>query len=229
MPGKLFIILGAGASVDSHLPTYRGAQGLYNGTQPEDILCPEVLYLKPNGVHDIWQMLRPLYQSIAETKPGPTYAALKSIVDENSVILTQNIDGLARTISDNVIEIHGNWRTMRCISCHHIQPVNPERYLCDCGGYCRPHIILFGESLDRSQVHEVYTKIKWNVNYVLVIGTSLQFPYLREFIGKAKCHGAKVIHINPDDDYGSNVLSNEEWIKLPARQGIEQFSSRIVS
>lgn len=221
---KLFIILGAGASVDSGLPTYRGTVGLYSNsnTNPEDVLCPETLYLKPDGCKEIWKFLKPLYGLISNSQPGPTYLTLKALVEHvpDSFILTQNIDGFAKSVTDNVVEMHGNWKTMRCIKCNHISPVDLDKYYCYCGGLCRPNIVLFGETLSKDDVQLVYTNIKWNVSHVLVIGTTLQFPYLREFIGAAKSRGAKVIHINPDEGYSENVMQRETWIKMPACEGL---------
>ena len=50
---------------------------------------------------------------------------------------------------------------------------------------------------------QVYTFIKKNhPTHVFVIGTTLQFAYLDDFIGKSKMKGACVLHVNPDEpDY----------------------------
>ncbi len=57
--------------------------------------------------------------------------------------------------------------------------------------------------------------------YVLVIGTTLQFGYLKTFVENAKRRFAKVIHINPDKNYMSNVRDNEYWIKMDSESGIK--------
>jgi NAD-dependent SIR2 family protein deacetylase len=68
-----------------------------------------------------------------------------------SAIITQNIDGLATKIIDNipVIEIHGNNRWIKCIDkkCGKIYEININKLYCICGYWCRPDIVVYGEKL----------------------------------------------------------------------------------
>ena len=58
--------------------------------------------------------------------------------------------------SKNVHELHGDIRTLRCIVCEKTYP--SEKYLeengqlCDCGGFLRPNVVLFGEMLPSNAV-----------------------------------------------------------------------------
>jgi hypothetical protein len=60
--------------------------------------------------------------------------------------------------------------------------------------------------------------------YVIIIGTTLQFSYLKKFKNNAKCRYAKVIHINQDDNYDI-VRKNEIWIKETSYDGLKKFLS----
>ncbi|SNW61921.1 Sir2 (NAD-dependent deacetylase) [Orpheovirus IHUMI-LCC2] len=223
----MFFILGAGASKDSGLPTYRGNGGIYN--EISDIESKlHIRNLYNDNLKDVWTFLHPLYQNIKDNKPGKTYQLIKELGDKypNSFILTQNIDGYADSTGLPVVEIHGSYKTMTCIKCYTCMNTNENDPTCLCESICRPNITLFGEILDKRKVQEVYNNIKFK-DYIVIVGTTLEFPYLRTFIGKAKSRGAKVIHINPDPDYGSNVRNGETWIKDFASNGLQKLLSGI--
>lgn len=104
---------------------------------------------------------------------------------------------------------------------------------------CRPNITLIGEQLNLNLSVSKRTKF----DYVLVIGTTLQFPYLRKIISNAKQKGAKIVHVNPDECYNdkyevknpyldqyrkpkmdSNVRKKEIWICKNSYEGLVQFN-----
>lgn len=218
---SVFFILGAGASRDSGLNTYRGPEGHYKGR--EDMI--ETLHSMNNTLEKIWETLSPLYQKIRENSPGKTYELIKEIGKKypDSFILNQNIDGYAESTGLPVIEMHGNWKTMTCLKCKESKESDPENFLCSCGEGCRPDIVLFGENLPRNKVQQTYNYIKNHPQYVIIIGTTLQFPYLRTFITKAKQKGALIVHINPDPKYEPNVRKREFWFDVPSAEGLEKF------
>ena len=216
----LFFILGAGASFDSGLPTYRGPSGLYNDDKltehPEDILSSN------SPLNKVWNFIQPLYENIAKSSPGPTYELIKQLGKQcpNSFILTQNIDGHALSTELPVVEIHGSYKTMTCNKCRQQVTVNFDKLTCECSGLYRPDIVLYGERLPTKALDTVYGLIGRLPKTVIVIGTTLQFPYLRLLINKAKMRGAEVIHINPDDSYAANINKHEIWHKMTAEEGL---------
>ncbi len=220
------IILGSGASVDSGLPTYRGPEGIYTN----DDFDPETFFSKisiKNDIDKIWDFFNPLLKQTIQCSPGPTYTAIDDLLKKypNSFIITQNIDGLIYKVIDEskFVEIHGNNRNMICVNknCQLIQPININKPSCDCGFWCRPDIVCYGESLDTKKVQKCNIETKKFYKYVLVIGTTLQFGYLKTFVENAKRRFAKVIHINPDTNYITNVRDNEYWIKMDSKSGIK--------
>jgi NAD-dependent deacetylase len=216
---SVFFILGAGASIDSGLPTYRGPGGIYNDENVERLLS------RYSNLSDIWDFLSPLYREIEGHQPGPTYDLIRAIGEKypNSFILTQNIDGFAHSTGLPVTEMHGTWKTMTCLNCRKSHGSNPGMFRCECGGPCRPDVVLFDENLSQKKVQEIYIGIKQRPKYVVVVGTSLQFPYLRQFIGRAKGGGAKVVHINPNESYEEHVKRKEVWYKESAVEGLKRF------
>lgn len=217
MSDCIFFLLGAGASFDSGLPTYRGPEGLYN-----EVKDPENLLNVESPLETVWNFLIPLFEKIKETQPGPTYELIKELGKKypNSFLFTQNIDGHAFHTELPVVEMHGNWSKMFCTMCDIKVDIDPKNRNCICGGKYKPDIVLYGQGLPEKKVTTVHQFIKRHPKYVIVIGTTLQFPYLRQFITKAKMREAKVIHINPDDNYSKNVMFNELWIKLPSKEGL---------
>jgi NAD-dependent deacetylase len=223
---RVAFLLGSGASVDSGLFTYRGL----NSRKSETVYSTD-------STSVVWTKLEPLIQRIQSVQSrGRTYDVIQEIVDlcETSVVLTQNIDGLARTLKNTtVVELHGNVNEVVCPNCGIV-----SQRVC-CGQLRRPNVVLVGDSI--SGHHRVKTLMKRSYDYVLVIGTTLEFPYLRKTIGFVKGSGARVIHINPDPDYNrveyvctermgcvfrkrhENVRRGETMITATASDGLRQF------
>jgi hypothetical protein len=76
---------------------------------------------------------------------------------------------------------------------------------------------------------ECYKVSKKFYKYVIVIGTTIQFSYLKDFINNAKRRFAKVIHINPDDSYEYHIKKNENWIQNNSFDGLTEFYNEIIN
>lgn len=233
----ILFILGAGFSVSSGLPTYRGENGIYENTNktPSDILNVDNLNESPD---QIWSILNILYKKIQTSQPSEAYKILKKIVDKhkNSLIVTQNIDGLlykAGIDPDQIIELHGNAQNMICQQCNKKYAVNLESLKCpECNKICRPDIILFGESISTDHVEKIIQFIKTGLHHVIIIGSTLQFDYLINIIDLAKEYNKDnlkngVIHINPD--FPENIIDrftnhNETLIWRTAEDGLKRIN-----
>ena len=232
-------ILGAGASVDSGLYTYRGENS--NKT----FISASV----NDDIETIWNSFGPLFNIIKKCNPGETYNLINKIVLENpkSVILTQNVDGYilssfnSLNIQSEVIELHGNINYSYCKKCNKKYQTNPNNIFC-CGDSIIPNIILFGEDLNKNVIIKAKKLCKNKYKAIIIIGTTLQFPYLRQLISLAKGYNSKVIHINPDLDYNTpiykfvnysslgkkikknnNVRNDEIWIQKNAAEGLKEY------
>lgn len=228
MSDSIFFILGAGASVDSGLFTYRGPKGIYTrgDVTPEKLLTGKMFNENPDKV---WDFLIPQYEIIRNAVPGPTYQKISNICDKypKSFVLTQNVDRLI-TQGTNVpiVEVHGRYDQIYCETCEIIYPYYRD---CDlkcrkCQNVCRPNIVFFRDHLSYKNITQISTLINHNrPKHVLVIGTSLQFPYLVRLIHRCKHFGAKVTHINPDPTYIQCVGKNEKWIRNNSYDGLNEF------
>jgi len=234
----MFIILGAGASVDSGLPTFRGNHGFYkNETEVEQALNIRSLR-NPVKLLKIWKFLQPLYGDIHlnKTKLGETYDILKRITSKQTlepIILNQNIDLYPEecklSSSTNIINIHGTHDKSECIAKKCKAVVDTPKCIYDKNHlvtledikcpvckmyYLRPKIILFGEDLDLEKLDKLFEMFQEHrPKYTLVIGTSIRFPYIEMFIRQARFFGSKIVHVNPDPKYNEFVIQGDIWLK----------------
>lgn len=219
---EIFFVLGAGASVDSGLFTYRGPQGMYsrNDITPETILTEKYFKKDPSTV---WNFLKPQYEKLCTATPGPTYQKLAEMCHKypKSFILTQNIDRLVtKNITVPIVEIHGQYDQIQCVQCHNYYPFDTDVICKTCNKMCRPDIIFFNENLPRNKVGHIYEFIDTKPEMVVIIGTSLQFTYLKTMVNEVRTNGGTVIHINPDESYSSNVEKDDIWIRQNAYDGL---------
>lgn len=241
--GILFI-LGSGASVDSGLATYRGVNAV-NGSIVD----------RTDDIYQHWAKNQWLIDKLDEIKDNSisdTYATIQAIVDYlgpdiKPTIMTQNIDGLIHQVKGaNIVELHGTVKESICDYCNNIEgmKLKSDVKTCnECFKFLRPNIIRIGDNL-KVDFKKIVKHQKYDL--VLIIGTTLQFPYLRWIIGKAKMSGAKVIHINPDSSYGDGqkevkwsnfsmtkyviierVRRNERWICETSANGLRRVLSEL--
>jgi NAD-dependent deacetylase len=115
---KTIAFTGAGISVESGIPDFRGAQGLWQKYDPEEYAHIQAFYSNPDKV---WLMLKDMFELIMTAKPNPAHIGLAELerMGYLSSIVTQNVDGLHQAAgSKKVIEFHGSHRTLSCLKCY---------------------------------------------------------------------------------------------------------------
>ncbi|NLX96947.1 MAG: NAD-dependent protein deacylase [Rhodopirellula sp.] len=233
---SILFVTGAGISSDSGLPTYRGIGGLYDVEATEEGLPIEEILSEPmmrSNPRLTWKYL----VHIADAARGATYNRAHEVIAEMERhfprvwTLTQNIDGFHRLAgSRNVIEIHGNMRSLSCTKCPFRQTVDDSTRLeipprCpDCDAVLRPDVVLFEETLPEEAVRRL--RREWDVGFgaVFSVGTSSVFPYIQEPMVAARRMGVPTVEINPSEtvvsayaDYrlplGAAQALHEIWIR----------------
>lgn len=196
-------LTGAGISVESGIPPFRGKGGLWEKIDPMEFAHIDAFLQDPVKV---WKVLiKEMKDVVDKAKPNDAHKGLAHLesVGILKTIITQNVDGLHQKAgSTDVIEFHGNFAWQRCMECHsrcQTREIDmsqmPPR--CQCGGIYRPEVIFFGEMippqhLKRSQSVAVQCDI------MLVVGTSATVQPAAYMPVVAKESGAKIIEINPD-------------------------------
>jgi NAD-dependent deacetylase len=110
-------LTGAGISVESGIPSFRGAHGLWTRYNPMEYANIQAFITNPAKV---WKLLRELEEIIARARPNPAHLALAALekMGRLHAVITQNVDNLHQEAgSRNVIEFHGNARRFVCLRC----------------------------------------------------------------------------------------------------------------
>ena len=127
---RILFVTGAGISVDSGLPTYRGIGGLYHdrltddGLSIEEALSGQMMATRPDIA---WRYIAQIEAHCRGAQPKAAHRLIAALEQEKALVcvLTQNVDGLHRAAgSRNVIEIHGTVHRLQCMACHHGRKVH---------------------------------------------------------------------------------------------------------
>jgi NAD-dependent deacetylase len=197
------VLTGAGVSAESGVPTFRASDGLWEGHRIEDVATPDGFDRDPQLV---WAFYNARRANVKVVQPNAGHRALVALEQrwgDRFTLVTQNVDGLHRAAgSQNVLEIHGSLKRTRCLSCAEIKDRGLEPLgaapLCECGGFLRPDIVWFRESLPMD-VWEAASIAAYECDVLLVVGTSAIVHPAASLIPiakRGKAPGAKVIEIN---------------------------------
>jgi NAD-dependent deacetylase len=177
---KVVVLTGAGISVESGLPTFRDAAGLWEGHDPMAVATPEAFGADPDLVHRFYDERR---AALGRVEPNAAHIALARLEEElgdDLYLVTQNIDDLhERGGSRKVHHMHGRLRAAWCTSCdrrHDWSGSLVERPPCPACGTTtlRPDVVWFGEvPHDMDSVHQAV----FDCDLFVAIGTSgLVYP-----------------------------------------------------
>ena len=207
----LIAFTGAGISVESGIPPFRGPNGLWSKYDPK-ILDINFFYKHP----DIsWKYIKEIfYDYMQNIKPNKAHYFLANLENKGILkgIITQNIDNLHQKAgSKNVVEFHGTASRLECINCKSKFQSNKISFeklppLCPkCHGILKPDFVFFGEPIP-STAFEKSINLMQNADAVLVIGTTGEIMPASELPFIAKQNGAKIIEINIENsNYTNNI------------------------
>ena len=196
-------LTGAGISVESGIPPFRGKGGLWEKIDPIKYASIDAFMADPA---DVWRVLISGMKDIMDkAKPNDGHYGLAKLSELGilKTIITQNVDSLHQMAgSEDVIEFHGTFARQRCLDCNAFADTRdidmteiPPR--CQCGGIYRPDCILFGEAIPFQDLMRSQ-QISAECDLMLVIGTSATVQPAGAMPVIAKQHHALVIEINPE-------------------------------
>ena len=196
-------LTGAGISVESNIPPFRGKGGLWEKIDPMEYAHIDAFRRDPAKVWEV--LIIGMKDVIDQARPNAAHLGLARLesLGRLQTVITQNVDGLHQMAGNSdVIEFHGSFAWQRCTRCEQrlpTQEVELEQIppICRCGGVLRPECVFFGEMippepLARSQY------IASRCDLMLVIGTSATVQPASYIPVISKEAGAKVIEINPE-------------------------------
>ena len=145
-------LTGAGISVESGIPDFRSAGGLWSKFDPAEYATIDAFRANPQKV---WEMLREMDSIVSSAKPNKAHLGMGELEHMGLLhhIITQNVDNLhERAGSKNILHLHGMLTHVRSTG-------DPELVYdigykevnlgdkCEKGFQLRPHIVWFGEAV----------------------------------------------------------------------------------
>jgi len=212
----LIAFTGAGISVESGIPPFRGEKGIWNKYDPS-LLDIERFHSDPAAS---WEVIREIfYSTFGIAKPNPAHEILARWEKDGRLkfLVTQNIDGLHRQAgSRKLAEFHGAMDELICERCGKVYPaksVSLEKLppLCaDCGGILKPNFIFFGEAIPQGAYAESFEAAEQADTCLVVGSTGAVYPAALVPL-TVKRHGGRIIEIDP----GETEFTPESSVHIP--------------
>jgi len=221
---KVVALTGAGISVESGIPDFRGPSGLWEKFDPMEYATIEAFIANPEKV---WAMLKEMGGLVERAEPNPAHLALARLekMGHLNSIVTQNIDNLHQAAgSKRVIEFHGNSSRLLCMSCGRtydrqevVLDALPPR--CSCTGVLKPDVVFFGEAIPW-KAHIEAKEEAGTCELMLVIGTSAVVAPACDLPLIAKRAGATIVEVNLEETQLTRYVSH--WILKGSASGLLQ-------
>ena len=230
MTGKNCVVFtGAGISTESGIPDYRSQGGIWDQFRP--VYFDEFMASKESRV-EYWRQKEELYNDLRKAKPNAAHLAVAALYQGGFVqaVITQNIDGLhqqAGIPDEDVIELHGSNRRVRCMSCLEISSIHaahlriksgdlaPE---CTCGGYLKPDTVSFGQSMPAVELQRAVT-LSNTCEVFIVVGSTLLVQPAALLPDYARRAGAFLAIVNlsqtPYDGICDVLIQEKAGVALP--------------
>ena len=201
---NLVLFTGAGISVESGIPDFRSAGGIYSGPgfdgyTPEQMVSHSFF---TGHTREFYRFYREKMLPL-NAEPNSAHKKLAEWEQEGKLlaVVTQNIDGLHQKAgSRRVFELHGSIYRNHCLSCgkrfsaEYIQKSTGVPR-CECGGIIKPDVVLYGEPLDETTILGAVRAIA-AADLLIVAGTSLSVYPAASFLSYFR--GEHLVLINRD-------------------------------
>jgi NAD-dependent deacetylase len=232
---RIVVFSGAGMSAESGIATFRCASdGLWARFNPAELATPGAWRAQRNTVWAWYEWRRA--QVLAAT-PNPGHRAVARLQQAGiAQVVTQNVDDLhERAGAQEVVHLHGSLMHGRCTACHRPQalgnppPMAPEMEpprCTHCGGYIRPAVVWFGESLPEAAMVEASRRIA-SADLLLIVGTS---GVVQPAAGMVRLAPADcvVVEINPAADSSGSGGTRLNWA-APAGEALPLLADRVLA
>ena len=204
---------GAGISVESGIPPFRGDEGLWSRYDPKYLDIGHFL----ESPLESWGVIKEIFfDFFGEAKPNKAHLALSNLELKGLIarVITQNIDNLHQEAgSREVFEFHGNSKRLVCLACFALYP-HTEVSLdhlpptCrQCGGLLKPDFVFFGEAIPQLPLAAAYEAASLS-GVFLVIGTTGEVMPANQIPFLAKSQGAKIIEVNLTESYYTTRITD---------------------
>jgi NAD-dependent deacetylase len=204
---------GAGISVESGIPPFRGEDGLWSKFDPV-FLDIDYFHRYPEKS---WKLIKEIfYDFFGKARPNAAHYALAEMEKKGVLhsIITQNIDNLHQNAgSKEVYEFHGNSRDLICENCSKsflAKTIDlsslPQR--CPyCKTVLKPDFVFFGEPIPEPANANSFSEAK-NADLFILIGTTGEIMPASLIPYEAKKNGKQIIEININPSKYTNAITD---------------------
>jgi len=228
--GNAIAVTGAGASVDSGIPDFRSAGGIWSRYNPEEYATLDAFEDDPGRV---WEMWYELGETLASAQPNAGHYALAELEAMGllGAVITQNIDNLHTAAgSAVVVEYHGNARWIRCPACSRRRAFSLGQRMggaprCECGAAMKPDVVLFGEIIPARALYQA-ERLATQCDALIVVGASATVYPAAQLPFTAKAHGAFVIECNVEKTEFTRGIT-DAFLQGPAAQTLPELARRV--
>lgn len=199
---SLLAFTGAGISVESGIPPFRGEGGVWNRYDPS-LLEISTFMARPKAS---WEAIREIfYESFGKAVPNGAHRVLAGWEAEGRLdfLVTQNIDGLHRAAgSKRLAEFHGAMDELVCTRCG--EKLAASRVLLDalppacpsCGGLLKPDFVFFGEGIPEAAYSAAFAAAGRADVCIVVGSTGTVYPAASVPLS-VKRRGGLLIEVDP--------------------------------
>ncbi|MFX1366133.1 MAG: NAD-dependent deacetylase [Promethearchaeota archaeon] len=204
----IVVFSGAGISTESGIDDFRSPGGLWSRYDP-GIYASYQYFLKDPSL--FWKMHKELEGLVDNVEPNQAHLAIAELEKMGKVkaVITQNIDMLHQKAGTGdygakIYQLHGEYAKLHCVKCqkefdyNEIDTKTVDYPVCDCSGYIKPKVVLFGESLPHGVLEGAMSECT-NTDCLIVVGSSLLISPANFMPSIAKQYGAKIIIINREN------------------------------
>lgn len=199
-------LTGAGMSVESGIPPFRGPGGLWTKYGEPPMNGYQIFLADPKKAWEdrIRRQNDELWGPLKAARPNPGHAALAELEKLGVLrfLITQNVDDLHRQAGQSALaEIHGNWKLLRCVECGSrfdsteiplevLPPACPK-----CAGLVKGDTVAFGEPIPPDVLQQC-VEHSARADLVIVAGTSATVYPAAGFALEVKQRGGRLIEAN---------------------------------
>jgi NAD-dependent deacetylase len=230
---RVTVLTGAGISTESGIPDFRGPNGVWTKNPAAEKTATLQYYMSdPEVRRTAWQ--NRINSGMWSAEPNAAHRALVELERKGRLhtLVTQNVDGLHHAAGQSpkiVVEIHGNVREAKCMTCDWRGPMQEtlarvrageeDPGCIHCGGILKSATISFGENLAVADLQRSQREAG-RADVFLAIGTSLAVYPAAGLPEIALRNGSRLIILNaeetPFDSLADVVISDRLGEVLPA-------------
>lgn len=218
---------GAGISVESGIPPFRGENGLWNTTDP---IFLEIEFFRKKPLQSWLKIKEIFYDKLGDAEPNLAHEVLAKMEKRSFLesVITQNIDHLHQKAGNRyVYELHGTYKQLVCTACSSeydmsftdLNYLPPTCFVCK--GILKPDMVFFNEPIPAFAKKRSFEEAE-KADILIIIGTNAEVLPAAKIPEVAKEHGAKIIEINIKPSHFTHTVT-DIFLEMKATEALREI------